>query len=111
MALSQLESMGFPTIRCQKALLATGSADAETAMTWLLEHMDDPGDFYDLLRKFGQMLILLPDIDSPIPQAGGSASASSKPTADQICMIADMGFSAAQARKALRESVRVTSTP
>ena len=42
-ALSQLESMGFPTIRCQKALMATGSADAETAMTWLLEHMDDPG--------------------------------------------------------------------
>ena len=44
-ALSQLESMGFSTIRCQKALLATGNSDAETAMTWLFEHMEDPGWF------------------------------------------------------------------
>lgn len=43
MALSQLESMGFPTIRCQKSLLATENGDVETAMNWLLEHMDDPG--------------------------------------------------------------------
>lgn len=43
-ALSQLEAMGFPTVRCQKALLATGNNDAETAMTWLFEHMEDPGE-------------------------------------------------------------------
>ena len=43
-ALSQLESMGFPTVRCQKALLATGNADAEMAAAWLFEHMDDPGE-------------------------------------------------------------------
>ena len=42
-AIGQLEGMGFPTIRCQKALLATGNADADTAMNWLFEHMDDPG--------------------------------------------------------------------
>jgi len=42
-AMSQLEGMGFPTIRCQKALQATGNSDAETAMTWLFEHMEDPG--------------------------------------------------------------------
>jgi ubiquitin carboxyl-terminal hydrolase 5/13 len=41
--MSQLEAMGFPTIRCQKALLATGNSDADTAMTWLFEHMEDPG--------------------------------------------------------------------
>jgi ubiquitin carboxyl-terminal hydrolase 5/13 len=41
--MSQLEAMGFPTIRCQKALLATGNSDAEVAMTWLFEHMEDPG--------------------------------------------------------------------
>jgi len=41
--MSQLEAMGFPTIRCQKALLATGNNDADTAMTWLFEHMEDPG--------------------------------------------------------------------
>lgn len=42
-ALSQLEAMGFPLIRCQKALLATGNSDAEAAMNWLFQHMEDPG--------------------------------------------------------------------
>ena len=42
-AMSQLEGMGFPTVRCQKALLATGNSDAETAMQWLFEHMEDAG--------------------------------------------------------------------
>lgn len=42
-ALSQLEAMGFPLVRCQKALLATGNSDAESAMGWLFEHMEDPG--------------------------------------------------------------------
>ena len=42
-AVSQLEAMGFPTIRCQKALLATGNNGAEIAMGWLFEHMEDPG--------------------------------------------------------------------
>ncbi|CCL99939.1 uncharacterized protein FIBRA_01964 [Fibroporia radiculosa] len=42
-AMAQLEAMGFPTIRCQKALLATGNSDAEAAMEWLFAHMEDPG--------------------------------------------------------------------
>ena len=43
-AMAQLEGMGFPTIRCQKALLATGNgSNAEVAMEWLFTHMDDPG--------------------------------------------------------------------
>jgi ubiquitin carboxyl-terminal hydrolase 5/13 len=42
-ALSQLEAMGFPLIRCQKALLATGNSDPEAAMEWLFAHMEDPG--------------------------------------------------------------------
>jgi uncharacterized UBP type Zn finger protein len=42
-AVSQLEAMGFPTVRCQKALLATGNSGADMAMTWLFEHMEDPG--------------------------------------------------------------------
>lgn len=44
--MSQLEAMGFPTIRCQKALLATGNSDADAAMTWLFEHMEDPGKLF-----------------------------------------------------------------
>ena len=42
-AMAQLEGMGFPTVRCQKALLATGNADPTAAMEWLFEHMEDPG--------------------------------------------------------------------
>jgi len=43
--MSQLEAMGFPAIRCQKALLATGNNDAEAAMEWLFAHMEDAGTF------------------------------------------------------------------
>lgn len=47
-AMAQLEAMGFPTIRCQKALLATGNSDAEAAMNWLFAHMEDPGECFDV---------------------------------------------------------------
>jgi ubiquitin carboxyl-terminal hydrolase 5/13 len=42
-AMAQLEGMGFPKVRCQKALLATGNADPNAAMEWLFAHMEDPG--------------------------------------------------------------------
>jgi len=42
-AMYQLEGMGFPKVRCQKALLATGNADPTAAMEWLFAHMEDPG--------------------------------------------------------------------
>jgi uncharacterized UBP type Zn finger protein len=43
-ALATLEGMGFPAVRCKKALLATGNgSDAEAAMEWLFQHMEDPG--------------------------------------------------------------------
>lgn len=42
-ALNQLMSMGFPEVRCKKALLATGNTGSESAMTWLFEHMEDAG--------------------------------------------------------------------
>jgi uncharacterized UBP type Zn finger protein len=41
--MAQLEGMGFPKVRCQKALLATGNADPTAAMEWLFAHMEDPG--------------------------------------------------------------------
>lgn len=89
-ALEQLQGMGFPLIRCQRALLAVGnpqSGGAETAMNWLFEHMEDA------------------NIDAPLPAASGSAAASSsEPTAESISAIVDMGFTPAQARKALRET-------
>ncbi|GAA5830333.1 hypothetical protein JCM11251_001311 [Rhodosporidiobolus azoricus] len=89
-AINQLTGMGFPEIRAKRALLATGHNGAEVAMNWLFEHMEDA------------------DIDDPLPPpaaAGGAASNSAgEPTEDQIQMVGEMGFSPAQARKALRET-------
>ncbi|GMK55843.1 hypothetical protein CspeluHIS016_0208990 [Cutaneotrichosporon spelunceum] len=84
-AMAQLEAMGFPIIRCQKALLATGNSDPEVAMNWLFEHMDDP------------------DIDTPLQPIGGAARGP-EPPAEQVLMLSEMGFTPAQARKALRET-------
>lgn len=42
-AMAQLEGMGFPKVRCQKALLSTGNNDPNAAMEWLFAHMEDPG--------------------------------------------------------------------
>lgn len=71
--MSQLTSMGFPEIRCKKAMLATGMGDAESAINWLFAHMEDA------------------DIDDPIDFSGPDTS-----------MLEEMGFTSAQARKALR---------
>ncbi len=93
--MAQLEAMGFPTVRCQRALLATGDADAEAAMEWLFAHMDDP------------------DIDAPINlqaasgAGAGAGAGGAEPAAEQVAMLADMGFTEKQARKALRETVSV----
>jgi ubiquitin carboxyl-terminal hydrolase 5/13 len=83
-AVQQLEGMGFSRNRCEKALHATGNADANTAMEWLFTHMEDP------------------DIDAPL-ELGGPASAG---TADpeKIEMLGAMGFGPPQARKALNET-------
>lgn len=83
-ALDALLGMGFPMVRCEKALYNTGnSPDAEVAMNWLFAHMEDP------------------DIDEPF--VAPSSKKVTGPSADQIAMLQDMGFSAPQARKALRE--------
>lgn len=39
--LQQLTSMGFPQFMCENAMRATGSTDVESAMNWLLEHIDE----------------------------------------------------------------------
>lgn len=50
------------------------------------------------------LTMLIPDIDAPI-QTSGSTGGAAEPSDDQITMLSEMGFTAAQARKALRESV------
>ncbi|KAI0249448.1 ubiquitin carboxyl-terminal hydrolase 14 [Lactifluus subvellereus] len=95
-ALAQLEAMGFPSIRCQKALLATGNNDVEAAMEWLFARMEDAGKAFPHAH-----------IDAPIGQqstSGAAAASGPDPSPEQIAVLVDMGFSPAQARKALRET-------
>ncbi|KAF2807723.1 ubiquitin carboxyl-terminal hydrolase 14 [Mytilinidion resinicola] len=86
--LAMLEAMGFPRVRCEKALHATGNADPEAASNWLFSHMEDP------------------DIDTPIDfnagaGAGGAASAIDPEKIESLC---NMGFGAPQSRQALKET-------
>lgn len=89
-ALSMLEAMGFPRVRCEKALHATGNEDAEAASNWLFSHMDDA------------------DIDDPVDFNPGSASSGKTIAAavdpEKIESLGAMGFSAPQARQALKET-------
>ena len=95
-SLSQLEAMGFPLIRCEKALHATGNSDnAEAATNWLFSHMEDA------------------DIDTPINFNNTSTSINPATTTttttpqinpESIETLANMGIPTPQARKALRET-------
>jgi ubiquitin carboxyl-terminal hydrolase 5/13 len=88
-ALGMLEAMGFPRIRCEKALHATGNADPEAASNWLFAHMEDP------------------DIDTPVDFNAGSGSGGAAATAvdpEKIESLGAMGFNAPQARMALKET-------
>lgn len=89
-ALSMLEAMGFPRVRCEKALHATGNADPEAASNWLFAHMEDA------------------DIDTPvdfnagIASGGGAGAAAIDP--EKIESLGAMGFAPPQARQALKET-------
>ena len=87
-ALVQLEGMGFPRVRCEKALHATGNHAAEPAMDWLFEHMEDA------------------DIDTPMTLSGGVTTTGGNASVDpaSIAQLGDMGISPPEARKALRET-------
>ena len=85
-ALAMLEGMGFPRVRCEKALHATGNSDANAAMEWLFGHMEDP------------------DIDEPVNLGGGSGAAGGSADPEKIEMLGAMGFGPPQAKKALKET-------
>lgn len=87
-ALGQLEGMGFPRVRCEKALHVTGNTDSETAMNWLFTHMEDP------------------DIDAPLDLGGASGSSGTAAGVDSesVETMAAMGIGAPQARKALKQT-------
>ncbi|CAA17049.1 Lys48-specific deubiquitinase Ubp14 [Schizosaccharomyces pombe] len=85
-AIEQLQAMGFPLVRCQRALLATGNSDTETAMNWLFEHMEDP------------------EIDKPIEVSELLPKADSSVSEENVQSLCEFGFTVAQARKGLLES-------
>lgn len=84
-ALQQLQAMGFPLNRCEKALHATGNSDANLAMEWLFAHMDDV------------------DIDAPMNPSSAQVTATEADPV-KIEMLGAMGFGPPQARKALKET-------
>lgn len=79
---SQLVSMGFNHIHCQKAAINTSNTGVEEAMTWLLSHMDDP------------------DIDVPISKGRGSESVDQS----KVDTLISFGFQDDVARMALKAS-------
>ncbi|KAI7746151.1 hypothetical protein M8C21_018001 [Ambrosia artemisiifolia] len=79
---SQLASMGFNRLHCQKAAINTSYAGVEEAMNWLLSHMDDP------------------DIDAPIPKLTKINDA--EPS--KVATLVSFGFEEEIARKALKAS-------
>ncbi len=87
-AFAMLEAMGFPKVRCEKALHATGNKDANAAMEWLFVHMDDPG------------------IDTPVDLGGGGGGGAGAEAADpeKLAMLEMMGFGGPRASKALKQT-------
>ncbi|KAK7262712.1 hypothetical protein RJT34_30289 [Clitoria ternatea] len=82
---SQLVSMGFKHLHCQKAAINTLNVGVEEAMNWLLSHMDDP------------------DIDIPISDGHGS-EALTIIDQSQVDTLISFGFQEDIARKALKAS-------
>ncbi|KAL2833215.1 hypothetical protein BDW59DRAFT_138286 [Aspergillus cavernicola] len=82
--LGQLVGMGFPEVRCEKALYCTGNSDLEAAMNWLLSHMDDP------------------DIDEPMhmEQVVGTATDNSQDPV-KVTQLNEMGIDSSRAKRAL----------
>jgi len=80
MALEMLMSMGFPKVRCERALHATGNQDPEAATQWLFEHMEDR------------------DIDTPLSASGGGGAGNVSADPEKVENLGMMGFAAPVAR-------------
>jgi len=83
---SQLMEMGFHPNACKRAVMLSGNAGAEIAMNWIMQHMEDP-DLNDPLN-----------LDDSSEQPLGEFIAN----ADALASIEAMGFTPAQALKALQ---------
>jgi ubiquitin carboxyl-terminal hydrolase 5/13 len=91
----QLMGMGFSANGCTRAAIATRNADAETAMNWIFEHMEDP-DFNDA-----------PVLPSAGGAAGGASAAVGAAPAvsvdpEALMMLTSMGYTEGQVTAALQ---------
>jgi ubiquitin carboxyl-terminal hydrolase 5/13 len=86
-ASGQLQEMGFSVVRAEKALRMTGNENAEIAMQWLFEHMDDP------------------DIDVPFAPVSQQGTSSVVVDTENVTNLMGMGFDEIMAKKALQETV------
>lgn len=83
----QLVEMGFPMEACKKAVFNTNNSGLESAMNWVMEHMEDP------------------DFNSPfVPPGSKPKSGSFVPSEEGVAMVMAMGFSRDQAVKALKNT-------
>lgn len=82
---AQLESMGFSENACRRAAIATKNASAEVAMQWVFEHMEDP------------------DFNNPIETVAATVESSGAGPFETENLVS-LGFSEAQARKALKST-------
>jgi ubiquitin carboxyl-terminal hydrolase 5/13 len=105
--IDQLKAMGFSENRCKRALMNTGHQGADIAMSWMFEHMEDPSKTNNehSIKNCILTCIHLKDIDDPLPSTNTTATTAG-PSEDQSSTLQEMGFSAAQAKKALRETVK-----
>lgn len=86
-ALQQLMSMGFSENGCRRALIATRTNDAEVAMNWVFEHMEDP-DFNE------------PPVTAPA--ATNTATSALPPVNEEsVQMLTAMGYNTEQCTAAL----------
>lgn len=81
----QLVCMGFSENGCRRAAIATKNADMETAMNWILEHMEDS------------------DFNSPpvFPSNDGGSTGAPQIDEEKLMMLTCMGFTVEQASAAL----------
>merc|ERR1712059_59387 len=72
---------------CRRAVFSTGNTGVEPAMSWVMQHMEDP------------------DFNSPFQLPGGSSSVKKCTASEEtIGMVMSMGFSKEQAEMALRNT-------
>ena len=87
LVIEQLVEMGFPIEACKKAIFFTKNSGLEAATNWIMQHISDA------------------DFNTPfVPPGIESVKTAFVPDESGLMMLTGMGFSTAQATKALKET-------